>query len=382
MNIITSPVRGLARNWVIINGKSSRAIKGLLIQELPPITKPKQRTRTETVDGRDGEIVTVLGYEAYNKDIKIGLYGEYDVDEVISFFNNSGEIVFSNELDKKYRFALYDEIDFDRLQRFREATVSIRCEPFKYSAVNETMQVADIRAIRALPVDYTTNGVRVTLTDDGAIKLQGTATAPTTILLETEPCVYHGLGEYEIDLVAVVVSGTASLRFISGTTPSAEKTFGSETEITDAGGTLRQTIAGRTTYDHIFIQIPTGAINMTFILTQIGVLSDFIIINRGNTTAKPKYTITATGAFDIKVNRTTICSVTMASGKPKILLDTETFSAYWLDANGVKTGFATRGITGDFSKAILQPGENIVELIPESANGVTGATITNISRWI
>ena len=88
------------RNYIILNGVNSNTITGLLISTLPPIKKPKIRTQTEEIDGRDGDIVTKLGYSAYDKEIEIGLYGNYDTDEVIEYFNSEGTIVFSNEADK------------------------------------------------------------------------------------------------------------------------------------------------------------------------------------------------------------------------------------------------------------------------------------------
>ena len=120
--------------YVIINGVSSRTIDGLLIQSLPPITKPKKKTSITEIDGRDGDIVTVLGYSAYDKTLSIGLKGDYNVDDVIKYFNTSGKIIFSNELDKYYNFATYDVIDFNRLIRFKTATVNLHVQPFKYSA--------------------------------------------------------------------------------------------------------------------------------------------------------------------------------------------------------------------------------------------------------
>ena len=74
-------------NYVIINGVNSNTKTGLMINELPPITKPSMRTDTEEIDGRDGDIITKLGYSAYDKEITIGLAGDYDINEVISFFN-------------------------------------------------------------------------------------------------------------------------------------------------------------------------------------------------------------------------------------------------------------------------------------------------------
>jgi hypothetical protein len=69
--------------YIIINGVSSRTIHGLLIQSLPPISKPRIKTSIEEIDGRDGDIVTTLGYAAYDKPMTIGLKGDYDIDEII-----------------------------------------------------------------------------------------------------------------------------------------------------------------------------------------------------------------------------------------------------------------------------------------------------------
>ena len=59
------------RNYIELNGKSSAEINGLLIQELPPISKPKMRNRVEEIDGRAGDIITQLGFKAYDKTIKM-----------------------------------------------------------------------------------------------------------------------------------------------------------------------------------------------------------------------------------------------------------------------------------------------------------------------
>ena len=122
------------RDYIILNGTSSQTIPGLLIQNLPPISKPKQRVEIEEIDGRDGDIVTYLGYGAYDKEFKIGLYGSYDVDEIISYFNSEGTVIFSNEEDKYYNYQIIEQIDFDKLLRYKEATVKMHMQPFKYSA--------------------------------------------------------------------------------------------------------------------------------------------------------------------------------------------------------------------------------------------------------
>ena len=128
------------RNYVIQNGKDSRYIKGLLIQELPPITKPLMRTSILQIDGRDGDVITKLGYSAYNKKMKIGLFGDYDIDDIITFFNSSGTVTFSNEPEKYYVYDILNAIDYERLLRFRTADITYHVQPFKYSNI-EKMKV-------------------------------------------------------------------------------------------------------------------------------------------------------------------------------------------------------------------------------------------------
>jgi len=134
-------------NYLILNGKKSTYVQGLLIQSLPPITKPKIRTERIEIDGRDGDIITELGYEAYDRQVTIGLYGNYDVDEVIRYFNSEGVATFSNEPYKYYNYKILDQIDLDKLIRFRQATVTFHVQPFKFSTVEPLR-------------DYNTSGVQ------------------------------------------------------------------------------------------------------------------------------------------------------------------------------------------------------------------------------
>lgn len=119
-------------NYCILNGINSNTITGLLIQSLPPISKPLMRTQIETIDGRDGDIITKLGYSAYDKDMEIGLYGSFDINQIIKFFDSDGIVTFSNEPDKFYKYEIVNQIDFERLIKFRTAKVTFHVQPFKY----------------------------------------------------------------------------------------------------------------------------------------------------------------------------------------------------------------------------------------------------------
>ena len=120
------------KNYIIFNGIDSRKIKGLMICELPPITKPPLRVQETEIDGVDGSNIEELGYEAYDKKMKIGLTYNYDIDQIMKFFNGEGNIVFSNEPTKYYKVKIIAQINYERLVRFKTATVTFRCQPFKY----------------------------------------------------------------------------------------------------------------------------------------------------------------------------------------------------------------------------------------------------------
>ena len=125
------------RYYVTINNKNSLELTGLYISKLPAITKPSKRATIEEIDGRDGDIITTLGYSAYDKVIEIGLVGDYDLDAIMNFFNQDGIITFSNEPERYYRFSILNKIDFEELLRFKKASIVFHCQPFKFSTIEE-----------------------------------------------------------------------------------------------------------------------------------------------------------------------------------------------------------------------------------------------------
>lgn len=121
--------------YIVLNNKRNTEIKGLIVCSLPPISKPQKKVIIEEIDGVDGDVITELGYKAYDKEIEIGLTYNYDIDEIIDYFNSEGTVVFSNEDDKYYRYKIYEQIDFEKLLRFKTATVKMHIQPFKHSII-------------------------------------------------------------------------------------------------------------------------------------------------------------------------------------------------------------------------------------------------------
>lgn len=161
------------RNYIILNNKNSQEIRGLIIQELPSISKPLRKTIIEEIDGKDGDIITDLGFSAYDKTLQIGLSYNYDIDEVINFFDSKGKVTFSNEMDKYYNYQIIEQIDFERLLRFRTATVVMHVQPFKYSCV-ESKKEYSITTENSIDIKNYGNYISkpiITITGNGTINL-------------------------------------------------------------------------------------------------------------------------------------------------------------------------------------------------------------------
>lgn len=156
------------RPWVLINDKPSYGVTGLIVTSLPPITKPKMRYSSEEIDGRDGDIITTLGYQAYDKTLSIGLHGDFDIDKVVEFFATSGTITFSSEPDKVYRFQQLENIDFERLVRYRTAYISLHVQPFKTGRLQRPKVFTNADAQAAV-----TNAGNVTAAPKLTIKASG-----------------------------------------------------------------------------------------------------------------------------------------------------------------------------------------------------------------
>ena len=136
-------------NW---KGIDSDTITGLIISELPPISKPKMKTTITKIDGRDGDIIEELGYESYTKSIKVGLSKNYDIDEVIKYFTGSGDLIMSNEPDKVYKCQIIEKVDYNKLLRFKTATVKFYTQPFKYKK-DEPKAILNIDGETSMTVD-------------------------------------------------------------------------------------------------------------------------------------------------------------------------------------------------------------------------------------
>lgn len=354
-------------NYVELNGEKSTSVKGLIIQSLPPISKPKMRTSIETIDGRDGDVVTKLGYSAYDKQLSIGLHGDFDIDDAISFFDSEGEVVFGNEPDKYYRYQILDQIDFERLVRFRTAKVKMHVQPFKHDAVDRTFDIVN----QFLHIeDSTASKFGITATSsDGSIRVAGNATSDVDIEVPVESMPLSG--SYTLTASASGSAAGCALRLIDG---SPSKSFGgSYMELKSNGdSTMTATADSNAEYDALWLDIRAGtSVDFTLSVTMASnSFSEISLTNRGNVVSRPTVTVYGSGNVELAINAVTVLSFSIDDGY--ITIDAEEMNAYHGDA------LMNRHVKGDYADLRLNVGENVISW----RGDVTGIRVEDFSRWL
>ena len=358
-------------NYVILNGAKSTDVKGLLIQSLPPISKPLMRTSIEEIDGRDGDIVTKLGYAAYDKAMSIGLFGDYDVDDVIRFFDSEGTVIFSNEPDKFYKYQIIEQIDFERLIRFKTATVTFHVQPFKYSAVDDVFKFSKSR-MSLKKYTATKNDVTVNA-ENGVISIQGRASEATEFYVPIDAMTLNK-GNYTLQGLTDGSGESACAIRVIGDNPSDADSFG-ETYLSlqnDGVVSMRASLAVQKTFNYVWIYITSGT-TMSFTL-NVNIYDDidsFSIVNRGNAVSRPKLTILGAGAINLSINGVELFRLNLGDSE-YITLDGIQMNAY--QGNVLKN----RSVAGNYDNLRLKVGKNTISW----TGHVAQIEVEQFSRWI
>lgn len=354
-------------NYVELNGEKSTNVKGLIIQSLPPISKPKMRTSIEEIEGRDGDIVTKLGYAAYDKELSIGLHGDFDIDDAIAFFDSEGEVVFGNEPDKYYRYQILEQIDFERLVRFRTAKVKMHVQPYKYDAVDRTFDIVN-QFLHVEDSTATKFGITAT-SSNGNIRVAGKATSDVDIEVPIESMSLSG--SYTLTASASGSAAGCALRLIDG---SPSRSFGGAyMELkSDGTETMTATADSSAEYDALWLDIKAGtSVDFTLSVTMASDgFNQISLTNRGNVISRPTVTVYGSGNVELAINAVTVLSFSIEGGS--ITIDAEEMNAYHGDT------LMNRRVIGDYADLALKVGENVISW----SGDVTGIRVEDFSRWI
>lgn len=103
---------------------------------LPERISPKRRDEAITISGRHGTLTATDGtFEPYILQAEFIVKDLSKTDKICSHFKGEGDLIFSNNLDRKYKARVNNQIEFSRIIRsLKRFTVEFEVQPFMYEA--------------------------------------------------------------------------------------------------------------------------------------------------------------------------------------------------------------------------------------------------------
>lgn len=127
----------------IFNGISSENINGgkIKVTSLPSISKSKEKISNIPVDGRDGDLTEITGYDSETKTIKGDYFGS-NIDYLYRWLDGEGELILSNQRDRFYEVRILSVELEEYLKNRYEITIKYKQQPFGYLlSGKETIQL-------------------------------------------------------------------------------------------------------------------------------------------------------------------------------------------------------------------------------------------------
>jgi len=124
-------------NEVYFIFKNISSVDYLDIIKLPSIFKAEKDINLLEAEGRDGFVTEDLGtYRGIIKTVECQVKDLSQVDFICSWLDGSGDVVFSNEPDRKYKATIKNQIELEQIvltQTYHTFIVQFECQPHKYS---------------------------------------------------------------------------------------------------------------------------------------------------------------------------------------------------------------------------------------------------------
>lgn len=158
--------------YFIFKSIKSDSKQGLIVQSLPPIVRAELKTSILEINGYDGDIVTELGYKAYDRTVTIALDSTANTDDILSWLTGKGDLVLSNEPDKVYKAQVIKQIEVTQKGHFKFFKVVFHVQPFKFSMYDSLKSVSSAQ-ITAKKISINNKG---TLTAKPLIYIEGSGT--------------------------------------------------------------------------------------------------------------------------------------------------------------------------------------------------------------
>ena len=105
---------------------------GIIVENLPPIIRPPKKYNIIEPEGSSRISVETLGYKPYEKVIPLS-FKDADLDMVMDWLEGSGRLILSNEYDKYYDAFILNQIDYEKIIRYRKASITFLVQPYKHA---------------------------------------------------------------------------------------------------------------------------------------------------------------------------------------------------------------------------------------------------------
>lgn len=113
----------------------------IVVNKLPSIYKPTKDINKIEIEGRDGFLTEDLGtYRSIIKTVECTVKNLDNIDQICSWLDGSGEVIFSNQEDRKYKATIINQIEFNKvIRQFHRFIIQFECQPFASSLNNEIL---------------------------------------------------------------------------------------------------------------------------------------------------------------------------------------------------------------------------------------------------
>lgn len=116
---------------------------------LPERISPKRRDEAIVISGRHGTLTATDGtFETYILQAEFILKDISKIDKICSHFKGEGDLIFSSNLDRKYKARVNNQVEFSRIIRsLKRFVVEFEVQPFMYEAAPSNLTLTEPTSI-------------------------------------------------------------------------------------------------------------------------------------------------------------------------------------------------------------------------------------------
>lgn len=117
--------------------------KGILVNNLPPISKPERKYEEIEIPGRNGKLyIDNNCYNTFLYTITCTLMPGSNIREISRWLNGNGKLIISTELDKEYDAIIKDQIDYEQVYRVCNSfEVNFEIQPIAISTFEKIINI-------------------------------------------------------------------------------------------------------------------------------------------------------------------------------------------------------------------------------------------------